>query len=233
MSTPRVLVTLSGDGAEDLAHEVKERHVRMLVGAGLLPVFVTGSMPAGQVDELLAECSAVYLPGTDYVPEHLQESESVSARSAGETGIPWDPWKVRADLRSVDGAWGRRLPALGVCGGMQAMVIHAGGTLRRGTEAELAAHRRVVEGEPVQARPGTLAAQVWPEGATANSYHSQVVERVPEALVISAVAPDGVIEAVEAPRATHPFWLGVQWHPEQLGDDRPFTALAQAAAAAR
>jgi putative glutamine amidotransferase len=233
MSTPRVLVTLSGDGGEDLAHEVKERHVRMLVGAGFLPLFVTGSMPGGQVDELLAESAAVYLPGTDYVPERLQEAESVSARSAAETGIPWDPWKVRADLRAVEGAWRRRLPALGVCGGMQAMVIHAGGTLRRGTEAELAAHRRVVDGEPVQARSGTLAARIWPDGATANSYHSQVVARVPEALLASAVAPDGVIEAVEAPRAAHPFWLGVQWHPEQLGDERPFAALARAAAAAR
>jgi gamma-glutamyl-gamma-aminobutyrate hydrolase PuuD len=233
MSTPRVLVTLAGDGADDLAHQVKERHVRMLVGAGLLPLFVTGSMPAGQLDELLAECSAVYLPGTDYVPERLDEDEAVSARSAEATGIPWDPWKVRADLRAVDGAWRARLPTLGVCGGMQAMVIHAGGALRRGTEPEIAAHRRVVDGEAVQARPGTLAAEVWPEGATANSYHSQVVDRVPAALVTSIVAADGVVEAVEAPRPAHPFWLGVQWHPEQLGDERPFAALARAAAAAR
>jgi putative glutamine amidotransferase len=233
MSTPRVLVTLAGDGAEDLAHEVKERHVRMLVGAGLLPLLVTGSMPAAQVDELLADCSAVYLPGTDYVPERLDEAEEASARSAGRTGIPWDPWKVRADLRAVDGAWRRRLPTLGVCGGMQAMVIHAGGTLRRGSEEELAAHRRLVEGEPVDVRPGTLTSAIWPEGTRANSYHSQVVATVPDALVASATAPDGVVEAVEAPREAHPFWLGVQWHPEQLGDQRPFAALAEAAATVR
>jgi putative glutamine amidotransferase len=33
-------------------------------------------------------------------------------------------------------------------------------------------------------------------------------------LIASAVAADGVIEAIESP--THPFFLGVQWHPEFL-----------------
>jgi putative glutamine amidotransferase len=46
------------------------------------------------------------------------------------------------------------------------------------------------------------------------------------------MAPDGVIEAIEA--STHPFWLGVQWHPEFLYlkdaiQRRLFFALIQAA----
>jgi putative glutamine amidotransferase len=35
---------------------------------------------------------------------------------------------------------------------------------------------------------------------------------VPAGVVVSARAPDGVIEAIEAPG--HRFALGVQWHPE-------------------
>jgi putative glutamine amidotransferase len=47
-----------------------------------------------------------------------------------------------------------------------------------------------------------------------NSSHHQSVKTIPSSLHVSAVAPDGVIEAIEADG--HPFWLGVQWHPEFL-----------------
>ncbi|MDH3503764.1 MAG: gamma-glutamyl-gamma-aminobutyrate hydrolase family protein [Nitrospirota bacterium] len=43
-----------------------------------------------------------------------------------------------------------------------------------------------------------------------NSSHHQSVKSVPSSFQVTAVAPDGVIEAIEA--STHPFWLGVQWH---------------------
>jgi gamma-glutamyl-gamma-aminobutyrate hydrolase PuuD len=35
----------------------------------------------------------------------------------------------------------------------------------------------------------------------------------------TAVAPDGLIEAIEIP--DHPFAIGVQWHPENLVEDDP------------
>jgi putative glutamine amidotransferase len=40
------------------------------------------------------------------------------------------------------------------------------------------------------------------------------VKALPRALAVSAVAPDGVIEALEDP--TRRFFIGVQWHPEYL-----------------
>lgn len=47
-----------------------------------------------------------------------------------------------------------------------------------------------------------------------NSSHHQSVKHVPSRLKASAIASDGVIEAIELP--AHPFFLGVQWHPEFL-----------------
>jgi putative glutamine amidotransferase len=47
-----------------------------------------------------------------------------------------------------------------------------------------------------------------------NSSHHQSVKHVAPSLIASAVATDGVIEAIES--STHPFFLGVQWHPEFL-----------------
>ena len=55
------------------------------------------------------------------------------------------------------------------------------------------------------------------------------------ALVASATAPDGVIEAIE--RRTRAFCVGVQWHPENFwrtGEFAPlFEAFVAAARAAR
>ena len=48
-------------------------------------------------------------------------------------------------------------------------------------------------------------------------------------VVVDAVAPDGVIEGIEAPG--YAFCLGVQWHPEfsiDPADDKIFDALIAA-----
>jgi gamma-glutamyl-gamma-aminobutyrate hydrolase PuuD len=47
-----------------------------------------------------------------------------------------------------------------------------------------------------------------------NSLHHQGIRKAAPDLRSTAHAPDGVIEAVEAPE--HPFGLAVQWHPEWL-----------------
>jgi putative glutamine amidotransferase len=52
------------------------------------------------------------------------------------------------------------------------------------------------------------------------------VRTVGEGLVVSATAPDGVIEAVEDPGKR--FCLGVQWHPENFYRTGEFRALFEA-----
>jgi putative glutamine amidotransferase len=56
-----------------------------------------------------------------------------------------------------------------------------------------------------------------------NSRHHQSVARAGTGLIVSAVAPDGVIEALEAPDAT--FCLAVQWHPENFCRSGEFASL--------
>ena len=228
---PLVLVTLSGRDPSDLAHEVRERHLAALRRAGLVPVAVAGSASAREVATVLDVCGAAYLPGTDFVPSWLSGDDERAALAAREAGLAWDPWKVRADHLVVAEAWRRRLPLLGVCGGMQAMVALAGGTLGTGSPAELAAHASdASDAAEGGVAPGGLAASIFGASVRLNSFHRQVVECMPASgLAVGVTADDGVVEAVEAPRDVHPFWLGVQWHPELLGDDRPFAALAAAA----
>ena len=63
-----------------------------------------------------------------------------------------------------------------------------------------------------------------------NSFHHQAVERPAPGFRVSAVAADGVVEALESCR--HRFVLAVQWHPEALdhpASHRLFQALVAAA----
>ena len=192
----RVAVTLDG------RREVRRAHLDALRAAGLEPVLV---------DDAIGDCAAVYLPGTDYVPSSPDED---AAAEAAEIGLPWDPVKVHNDLAVLREARTRDLPALGVCGGMQAMVVLGGGTLRGA-----AGHADVEGGVEVDVRPGSLAAEVFGERTAANSFHRQVVHEV--GTLTATGWSDGVVEVVEGGR-----WLGVQWHPERLGDLRPYAWLA-------
>ena len=52
-----------------------------------------------------------------------------------------------------------------------------------------------------------------------NSAHQESLKKASPELVVNAVAPDGIVEGIEAPR--YKFCMGVQWHPEffaKVGD---------------
>jgi putative glutamine amidotransferase len=68
------------------------------------------------------------------------------------------------------------------------------------------------------------------------SLHHQAVKTTGRQVIVSATAPDGVVEGIELPR--HRFAIGIQCHPEELladGDERSlrlFQWFIQAAARA-
>ena len=76
--------------------------------------------------------------------------------------------------------------------------------------------------------PGSVAAEVFGDTPTVLCSHHQSIRDIGRGLVPTAASADGVIEAVELPSAR--FVLGVQWHPEEGMDQRPFDALVAAAA---
>jgi putative glutamine amidotransferase len=138
------------------------------------------------------------------------------------------------------------MPVLGICLGCQVMNVARGGTLHQHlpdlpppTDAPALLHSRPgdrTNAHPLAIQPDTLLASILPDTAPldANSRHHQAIDQIPPGLRISARAPDGTIEAIEDP--AYPFWLAVQWHPENLAGsphERLFQALVLAAAAYR
>lgn len=141
----------------------------------------------------------------------------------------------------VQGALDRDLPILGICGGEQLLAVVLGGTLVQHIPDEIPgalAHEqpnpRTEPGHRVAATPGSLLVRAAGMSDFAvNSAHHQAVKTVGEGVVVSGIAPDGVIEAIEVPARR--FVLGVQWHPEYHIDAadgailRAFVAAAEAA----
>jgi putative glutamine amidotransferase len=137
------------------------------------------------------------------------------------------------------GALARNMPVLGICGGQQLLHVVLGGTLIQHIPESVAgalAHEQLnprdQPGHQVKVTKGTLLHRiVGADALPVNSAHHQAAKDAPDGVVVDAVATDGVIEGIEAPR--YRFCLGVQWHPEfhiSEGDRRIFTAFVAAAA---
>jgi len=171
----------------------------------LLPLQSDAAAAVERIDGLL-------LPGGDDFPPSHPYPEGVSFELAS-------PEQIDFDGRLLDQAYAHNLPVLAICYGMQRLALHAGGTLHADIATDLpdAAEHRLPEGHGRHAlcieADSRLARILGVTPEPVNSRHHQAVAD-PGSLRVSARAADGVIEAIE--RATGPFCVGVQWHPEKL-----------------
>ena len=136
-----------------------------------------------------------------------------------------DDVRDRIELALARAAASQGKPLLGICRGAQLLNVALGGTLYTHIPAQLpgaldhdypgSLRREIVH--PVQVEESAFAAEVF--GGTllnVNSLHHQGLKDVASGLTVVGHAPDGVIEAVEL--SSHPYAIGVQWHPEWLTD---------------
>ena len=105
----------------------------------------------------------------------------------------------------------RRLPAFGVCLGLQAMVEHAGGELSLLPEPQ---HGKPGQVQVREGRPTALLAGL-PAQFTAARYHSLYAKEpdVRGGFTVTAATADGVVMAIEDDAAGR--WA-VQFHPESI-----------------
>jgi putative glutamine amidotransferase len=134
-----------------------------------------------------------------------------------------DRERDRAEIVAVKYAMQYRLSLLGICRGIQIMNVALGGTLIEhipDAVGEKVLHRLPNDKECVHSvllMDDCLTAQIFGHVVIdVLSFHHQAIREVAPSLKAVAHSQDGIIEAVEMPE--HPFFIGVQWHPE-LSED--------------
>lgn len=144
-----------------------------------------------------------------------------------------DPRRQENDLALARAARMHGIPTLGICLGLQSMNIAAGGTLIQDiassleTEIDHASEPSDRHRHEILIENGTKLANIVGGGEhNVNSSHHQAIGRVANGLHITALAPDGIVEGLEDPSL--PFYVGVQWHPEDMADETDAATLFRA-----
>jgi putative glutamine amidotransferase len=199
--------------------------------AGGIPLLI----PAGEsrVDQVLATLDGLVLAGGgDLCP-------TLYGGAMHETIYMVDSERDSSELEMARTVIQAGFPTLAICRGAQLVNIALGGTLHEhlpDVVGEEIPHR-LPPREPVEHRvtvdaDSRLAAVMGETDVSTASWHHQAIRDVAPSLTVTARAPDGTIEAVEA--REHPWLLAVQWHPELTAardthQQRLFDALVETA----
>jgi len=122
-------------------------------------------------------------------------------------------------------------PVFAICRGIQVLNVALGGTLYQDIPSQIESalqhpyqpgKARDFLAHSVELVPHTLLADMLSlseNSVAVNSMHHQSLWDVAPGCIVTARAPDGVIEGIECPQ--HRFVVGVQWHPEEMVDGYP------------
>jgi putative glutamine amidotransferase len=200
-------------------------YVNAVRQAGAVPVILPPQPE--NVEVLLERLDGILLAGgNDCDPTAYGEEPHASVE-------PMDARRQENDLTLARLARSGAVPTLGICLGMQVMNIAAGGTLIQDIASTIDTEV-VHEGEPlsrarhgVDITPGSrLAAILGKTSLDVNSSHHQAIGDPGPGLEVTAHAPDGIVEAIED--RNHPFYVGVQWHPEDMSGEASAKQLFEA-----
>jgi putative glutamine amidotransferase len=192
-------------------------YVRAIDAAGGLPIVLPPVRHAG-AEELLDGLDGLCLPGGPDIHPTLYGAEPHP-----RLGPTW-PQLDAFELALARRADRRGLPILAVCRGAQVLNVARGGTLHQHipdvTDGSIEHRQRDAGSHPTHAvrlEPRTVVAELLGVTETrVNSFHHQAMDVLGEGLRAVAWAPDGVIEAVDAPGSQ--YVVGVQWHAEGLAN---------------
>lgn len=210
----------------ELAALVPARYLGAIRRAGGVPMVLPGG--PGDAPELLDRVDGLVVVGGPDV-----DPELYGAAPHERTDAPRVE-RDRFESELLVEAYGRGLPTLAVCRGMQLLNVVRHGTLHQHLPDVLGHSGHSTGGDEylphdVDVTPGSLLAKALGSGRVCiASHHHQGIDVVGDGLEVDARADDGTIEGLEDP--SRDFYLGVQWHPEvDEHDVSIFVALVKAA----
>jgi len=226
------------DSNEMLAKAYYEQVIR----AGATPLLIPPTTDRNVIVGVLDHIDGLLLTGgADVNPLWVGEEPSPRLHSINAQ-------RDLSELLLTRLAANRQIPILGICRGIQVLAMALDGTVQQdiyenylptGPAGSLGPSTIKHSQDAVQAEPthtvrierdSILFSLYHKERMAVNSFHHQAVKDPGARFRTTAVAPDGVIEAIESTEFKS--IMGVQWHPEHLGDEgqRLFRWLADEAA---
>jgi putative glutamine amidotransferase len=184
--------------------------------AGGVPVHISLIPDPRYVSSVIESMDGILLPGSDSDVDPIRYGHEPHQELGDVHQV-----KDETDLLILAEVEKHRLPLLGICFGMQVLNVSRGGTLIQDIKSQLPGAIKHQQGPPrdrpshrVKLLEGSLLATLAEaDAAVVNSHHHQAIESLGENLVATAWTADGVVEALEDPRADR-FVSAVQWHPE-------------------
>lgn len=130
------------------------------------------------------------------------------------------PERDNYDIKIIRMALELNKPILGICRGLQIINVALGGTLYQDLSQNsdcYIKHRQKskpdVAGHTVETVKNTKIHKILGNSILVNSFHHQAIKELAPGFVLSAMAKDGIIEAIEKEDG---FVVAVQWHPEMM-----------------
>jgi putative glutamine amidotransferase len=196
-----------------------EPYARAVEMAGGEPRLLSLFLSEEDLKRQAIELDGIVLPGSpaDVNPARYGE------RPRAETAPP-DERREQTDLVLLDWAFAEGKPVFAICYGTQLLNVYRGGTLVQDIPNELRGslthqwerERGMPEPHhPARLLAGSLVSRLAEAAdAVVNSSHHQSIRVPGRNLRVTAISPDGVVEAVELESRAH--WVvGAQWHPER------------------
>jgi len=206
----------------------KDFYVAAINRAGGIAILLPPTCDEGLIEDYLSICRGLlFSGGGDFDPVCWGE---VASPQSGAI----DPLRDRFELSLANKAFESGKAVLGICRGCQLLNIAAGGSLWQDIQSPLSHVQKAPRNYPIHdifiENDSQLRTIMQDDNVRVNSFHHQAVKEVAPGLAISALAGDGTVEAIESRQ--HPFYVGVQWHPECMRDvfsARLFKALITSA----
>lgn len=206
----RIGITTSYDGDEQ---QLRHAYVQAVEHVGALPLIVPMLDTKAAVHALSDVLDGLIVTGGPAVTDGL-------IGTLPDDIDPTEPLRLRTDRALIAACRAAGKPILGICYGMQLLNAMAGGTIYADVEQQVdgaATHsqKRGADTHPVHIRPDTHLRRIVDRAdITVNTRHLQALATVGEGFRVAARAPDGVVEAIENTDGTE---IGVQFHPERMG----------------
>ncbi|QQS17872.1 gamma-glutamyl-gamma-aminobutyrate hydrolase family protein [Candidatus Saccharibacteria bacterium] len=178
---------------------LRREYVEHIAAAGATPIILVPDMHPTTILDL---CDGLIISGGEDIPAELQGRDELCSVSEPLERVMWE----RQLIKSFSAL---RKPVLGICYGMQLLALHYGGSLYQDINQEVEGSiEHVLVRHSIEMKHDFLGLK-QNEHVLVNSRHHQAVADLPKDFIACAVAPDGIIEAMQ-----HKSIFGVQWHPE-------------------